>query len=214
MIEEILFIIILTGQIFLIGYPKELLLLQGGSTFGILMGTFVNWCGMVLGAQLAYEIARKGSDFFTKFYGTNITNNKYTSYLSSFGPVGLFYLRLLPITPNDLLSVAAGFIKMKRIYYIMISVVTAVPYAFVYAYFGALGIISDEMLKKFNLIILILFILGSAVILSIRYVRNKNTVISGLLDVSNEVDSDMKNIDNVVDTESEVESKSEVIEKP
>jgi uncharacterized membrane protein YdjX (TVP38/TMEM64 family) len=56
----------LIAQVLVPGFPKEPLLIIAGSYYGLVAGTLINWIGMILGAQLAYELARKGKMLWTK----------------------------------------------------------------------------------------------------------------------------------------------------
>lgn len=137
MYTGILIMTLLILQVFLPGFPKELLLVQAGSNYGFILGSLINWLGMILGAQLAYEFAGLYRSLFGRLYSLNSDKViQLNEYLQNKGAWGLFYMRLIPFSPNDILSFLSGFIRINRWQYILVSLFTAIPYAMVFAYLG------------------------------------------------------------------------------
>jgi len=124
----------LIAQVLVPGFPKEPLLIIAGSYYGLVLGTLINWLGMILGAQLAYELARKGKMLWTKKDSSSIRTLHKGS--EKYGLKFLFFLRLFPFSPNDVLSYGGGFIGLERKGYFKVSVVTALPYALLFAWLG------------------------------------------------------------------------------
>ncbi|MHA1910770.1 MAG: TVP38/TMEM64 family protein [Candidatus Kariarchaeaceae archaeon] len=156
----------LIAQVLVPGFPKEPLLIIAGSYYGLVLGTLINWVGMVLGAQLAYELARKGKMLWTKEDSSSIrTLHKGAE---KYGLKFLFFLRMFPFSPNDVLSYGSGFIAFDRKGYFKISIITAFPYALLFAWLG------DESRKIQNeqgwIILLIIISLMSFVVLLIAII--------------------------------------------
>ncbi|OLS22137.1 MAG: hypothetical protein HeimC2_30620 [Candidatus Heimdallarchaeota archaeon LC_2] len=147
-------------QVFLPGFPKETLLLQSGADFGFYLGTTINWIGMVLGAQIGYEVVRRSVETGGKFSNllTNYKNLKLVKYVETEGNRGLFFIRLVPYAPNDVLSLAAGALLLPRKGFFIVSMVTAIPYALFFAYLGNIGkeFIDTQILLGINIIFLII----------------------------------------------------------
>ena len=155
-------------QIFIPGFPKEVLMLQAGISYGWFIGGIINWVGMVIGAQVAYEtmafLESRGSKHV--MYLQKFEENYYVKRLRKDGNYALFVFRLVPYAPNDLLSLASGFIRLPRRGFFLTSVITAVPYAFVFSYLGELGseyIPDPDLLIYVNLALAILLVFFASI---------------------------------------------------
>ena len=127
-------IIGLVAQVLVPGFPKEPLLIIAGSYYGLFLGTLINWVGMVLGAQLAYELARKGKLLWTKEDSSSIRT--LSRGAGKYGLKFLFFLRIFPFSPNDVLSYGSGIIGLERKGYFKVSIISAFPYALLFAWLG------------------------------------------------------------------------------
>jgi uncharacterized membrane protein YdjX (TVP38/TMEM64 family) len=154
-------------QVFLPGFPKELLLIQSGIVFGFLLGGLLNWLSMIIGAQIGYEVVRrsieKGGKFHTLLIRYQHSRMRYQhsrmiKTLNDKGNLGLFLIRLLPNAPNDLLSLIAGALILPRKGFFLVSVVTTLPYAFLFAYIGSISsnYFDDILLVKINIAVMVL----------------------------------------------------------
>ncbi len=156
-------------QVFLPGFPKETLLLQSGADFGFYLGSLINWVGMVFGAQVGYEVVRKSVETGGKF--SNLLNDyknlKLVKYVKDEGNRGLFFIRLLPYAPNDVLSLVAGALFLPRKGFLLVSMVTAIPYALLFGYLGDVG--KDFVDTQILFIVNFLFLSGSVIVLLIRH---------------------------------------------
>ena len=149
-------------QVFIPGFPKETILLLNGANFGFFYGSILNWIGMILAAQVGYE-ALNGSVRFTKKYFELISkyhNHQIFVKLKNSGNKGLFILRLIPSSPNDILSLISGTIPLPRKGYIITSLITSMPYAVLFAYLGYYGsnLFTRNQLWTFNLFLIIITI--------------------------------------------------------
>ncbi|MCY3412577.1 MAG: VTT domain-containing protein [Candidatus Heimdallarchaeota archaeon] len=155
-------LIMLIIQAFIPGFPKETLLLQAGIIFGTLLGGILNWLGMVFAAQFAYEVVRRSVEQGGR-YSSLISRYEQADFLIKLqksGNIGLFVLRLLPFSPNDVLSLISGALKLPRRGFVLVSLITAIPYAFLFAYIGATGskYIDQELLLHINGKLILLFL--------------------------------------------------------
>ncbi|MHA2027799.1 MAG: TVP38/TMEM64 family protein [Candidatus Kariarchaeaceae archaeon] len=147
-------------QVFLPGFPKELLLIQSGIVFGFLLGGLLNWLSMIIGAQIGYEVVRRSIEKGGKFHTLLIRyqHSRMIKTLNDKGNLGLFLIRLLPNAPNDLLSLIAGALILPRKGFFLVSVVTTLPYAFLFAYIGSISsnYFDDILLVKINIAVMVL----------------------------------------------------------
>lgn len=165
-------------QVFIPGFPKETLLLQAGISFGVIGGSIINWVGMVLAAQVGYEIVlysvRVGgrySDLLDDYQGSELIQ-----YLEKRGNLGLFIVRLIPYAPNDVLSLVSGALMLPRKGFIIVSIITALPFAVVFAYLGDLGseIIGRQTVWWINLTLMVLSVLGYVIYTYVIKPRRKS----------------------------------------
>ncbi|MHA2275984.1 MAG: VTT domain-containing protein [Candidatus Kariarchaeaceae archaeon] len=145
---------------FIPGFPKETLLIQSGLVFGFIWGGIINWFAMVVGAQIGYEVVRRSIETGGKFHLllSRYQNSKFIRKLDEKGNFGLFLIRLTPNAPNDLLSLSAGALLLPRKGFFIISVVSFLPYAFLFSYIGSIGsnFFDNSLLLRVNIVIMIL----------------------------------------------------------
>jgi len=165
------------AQTFIPGFPKEILLIQSGSSFGIIRGGVINWIGMVVGAQIAYEIIRFATERSEKVLEQmkKFEDHKYVVRIREGGNPALFVIRLIPYAPNDVLSMMSGFLKLPRLGYMLTSIVTALPYAFVFAYLGYLGseyIQEPALLLQINIALTLSFTIIGLLYIGVKRYRS------------------------------------------
>lgn len=169
---------ILIGQVFLPGFPKELILIQAGAEFGVILGSIINWLGMVIGAQVAYETVRRSVETGGRFSDILERYPELPSmkYLESKGNRGLFMLRLIPNSPNDVLSLVSGGLFLHRKGFFLVSVITAIPYAIVFAYFGSIGsdFINTRILLAINFALFGVFLIVLLVVYTRKQMLDNN----------------------------------------
>ena len=160
-------------QVFLPGFPKETLLFQSGANYGLLYGSIINWTGMVVGAQVAYEVVRRSVETGGRFSTLlqKYQDSKPVKYVEEKGIKGLFVIRLVPNAPNDVLSLVAGALFLPRKGFFLVSIFTAIPYAILFAYLGDIG--KDFISTADLLLINSIFLLISLLVLMIRYYFHK-----------------------------------------
>ena len=141
-----LILVILIVEVFLLSFPKEFVMIYAGLKFGILFGGILNLIGLFGAAWLGYE-----GGFYGRFGLEKKRNNpviqKYQKWLERNGLKTLAILRLVPLTPNDILSISSGFSRLPRFSYLSISFVTAIPYAFFFSWVGSEQ--SDSIIELF-----------------------------------------------------------------
>jgi len=137
-----LFLILLSliAQIFIPGFPKETLMILAGAIGGVFVGGMINLIGLLIGAQLAYEVSRLWSTPILKKVEQNKKALKIRQKIESQATIiGLILIRLPPNAPNDLISFTCGAIKIPRKTFFISNLVTAIPYSIAFAFLGATG---------------------------------------------------------------------------
>ena len=117
------------------GLPATPFTLAGGAIFGTLLGSFLNWCGAVLGATGAFLLAKGlGRDALRRLLGSK--SEKLDGLIERGGFATIFRLRLLPVVPFNLLSFAAGLAGVPLRAYVLGTALGIVPGTVVYTYFA------------------------------------------------------------------------------
>ncbi|MBI4237540.1 MAG: TVP38/TMEM64 family protein [Deltaproteobacteria bacterium] len=115
--------------------PGSVLTISGGILFGTLWGTAINLVSATLGASLAFLLARYlGREFVEKW-----TRGKLKSFDRKIGAHGfatVFYLRLVPLFPFNLLNFSLGLMQIKFRDYFFATLFGMAPGAFVYTSLG------------------------------------------------------------------------------
>lgn len=118
--------------------PGSILTLTGGFVFGPLLGLVYNLTGAVIGATLAFLIARYiASDWVESKVGGKLKNLK--EGVEGQGWKFVAIVRLIPMLPFNLLNYALGLTKVSIVGYVMASIIFMAPGCAAYTYLGFLG---------------------------------------------------------------------------
>ena len=121
--------------------PSELIAIANGIVFGLVAGTLVTWVGAMLGAILAFAIAR----WFGRRFVESILPTRYTAAIDEWtkesGTLVLLVSRLLPIVSFNLINYAAGLTPISWWTFIWTTGLGIVPLTFLMVFAG------DEMIS-------------------------------------------------------------------
>lgn len=118
--------------------PGSILTLTGGFVFGPLWGLLYNMTGAVLGATIAFLIARfVASDWVEKKVGGKLKQLKEGTESQGWKFVAI--TRLIPLIPFNLLNYALGLTRVSLVTYVLASMVFMIPGGAAYTYLGHLG---------------------------------------------------------------------------
>lgn len=119
----------------LIFFPAILLSLTGGLTFGPWWGTFYDLIGASLGAYLAFGLARfLGRDAISLWLGQK--TQTWDELAGENGFKTIFFLRLIPLIPFDMVNYGAGLMKIRFRDYALATTIGILPGAFAYNFLG------------------------------------------------------------------------------
>jgi uncharacterized membrane protein YdjX (TVP38/TMEM64 family) len=121
--------------------PGTVMTLAGGAVFGLWWGTAFNWLGAVLGANLAYALARfLGRDGIGQLLGgtTRIGAgmDRLDGAVQAHGFRGMLTLRLIPLVPFNALNFGGGLVGMSWPTYASATAIGILPGTFVYTMFA------------------------------------------------------------------------------
>ena len=117
------------------GLPVTPFTLAGGAIFGVWLGSFLNWCGALIGASGSFVLASVlGRDAAVRLLGTRA--GAIQAALDRGGLAVMFRLRLLPLVPFNVLSFAAALAGVPFRAYVLGTALGIVPGTVVYTYFA------------------------------------------------------------------------------
>lgn len=118
-----------------LGVPGFIFLLAGGAMFGFAIGTLVNWLGTVMGATASYLIGRSlGKEALRELLGRRV--QRLDTLLEEHAFWAILRLRLLPLTPYNVLNYAAGITGTPARAYIGGTMLGTLPVVAVYTFFA------------------------------------------------------------------------------
>jgi uncharacterized membrane protein YdjX (TVP38/TMEM64 family) len=123
------------GLAIVLGCPVTLLALLGGALFGLWYGLILNWAGAMLGAIGGYELASR-----LNRNARALLLGRFTKRIERLGAVNgfmsVFRLRLIPIVPFALVSIAGAFAEVPRRDYLIASALGSIPSIVAYTFCG------------------------------------------------------------------------------
>lgn len=121
-------------------FPASILTVVAGLLFGSITGTIYAVFGSTLGAVVAYFFSKLlGSGFVHLLFGNQLL--RIESPLHEQGVRIIFFLRLIPIIPFDMVNYASGLVKVNFLNYLTGTFLGLIPATFAYTFLG-------ESLKK------------------------------------------------------------------
>ncbi len=119
-----------------VGVPMVVMTFVAGFTFGVMNGTLYVLVGANIGANLAFGLARYlGRDFISRHIKGPI--DRIDHQLRNKGFLRMLQLRLIPIIPFNLLNFAAGLSGIRKMHYVLGTMIGIIPASFIYVYTAA-----------------------------------------------------------------------------
>ena len=120
----------------LIGLPAAPVTMAGGAIFGFRLGVLANWGGTMLGALAGYGLARIFRDGAAGRWLKTMGKGGMEHLAKEHGFAAIFRLRLVPVVPQNALSIAAGLSGVRLWPYVAATALGALPGTLVYTYFA------------------------------------------------------------------------------
>lgn len=115
--------------------PASVLTIGGGVVFGPVLGALLALIGATIGATAAFLVARYiARDFIVEKFGDSTVFKKIEKGVEKNGKDFLILTRLVPVFPYNIQNYAYGVTNINLGIYVIISLITMAPGAFVYAY--------------------------------------------------------------------------------
>lgn len=118
-----------------LGLPATPLTLAGGAIFGTALGCGLNWIGAVLGAIIGHLLAKQlGSAGLKRLLGKNAAKLESFSKRLTFATI--LRLRLIPLTPFNLLNFASGLARVPLRAFVPATAIGIIPGTVIYTFFS------------------------------------------------------------------------------
>lgn len=94
-------------------FPAELVAIANGMVYGPLWGTVVTWTGAMLGAFLAFGLARRLGRPFVRRVLSARHNRRLDAWTHSYAGGALLFSRFIPVIAFNLINYAAGLMNVS-----------------------------------------------------------------------------------------------------
>ncbi len=118
--------------------PKNALSAAGGLLFGLTTGVLAVWVGAMLGALVAFWLARAlGREVISRFTGPRVA--RADELVRRGGVLGVLGARLVPVVPFTLINYASGLGPVRFAHYLLGTAIGILPGSLAYVAVGAYG---------------------------------------------------------------------------
>lgn len=161
----IVFVFIVVLEVLFVPLPLLVLILYavGGTLFGAFLGGVLTLVGNLIGAAIAFYIAKTIGREFIERKISERRRQKFDKFTEKYGAWAIFFIRLNPFTSSDIFSYLAGLTKMRLGFFVFATGLGLIPLIFVQTYLG------ESIFKLNNSIFLILMILSAIYLLVFFY---------------------------------------------
>ncbi|MFH1503042.1 MAG: TVP38/TMEM64 family protein [Candidatus Diapherotrites archaeon] len=173
---ELMFILLVILECVLAPIPAVVLYVAGGVLFGAFYGGILTLIGNLLGALIAFGIARKyGRNFVERKINKNL-RIKFDNFSEKYGIFSLFILRINPLTTSDLFSYLAGLSKMKTWNFLLGTGLGLIPLIFIQTYFGEVFVKSSPILSAVIIWLSIIYLIVLVYLIWKMLLKQKESV--------------------------------------
>src|SRR5690606_5228131 len=131
-------IVLMVAQVIVVGIPATIVLFANGVAFGTLGGATLNIVGRMLGAIVAFGLARLlGKGAVEKLVGRLTHADRFEGWMERWGGWAVFATRAIPGMPSDVFSYVAGFTNVSWRTYLVATFFGFLPQSILYAWLGS-----------------------------------------------------------------------------
>lgn len=142
--------------------PKNVLSAVAGAVFGLAVGVALVWSAAVLGAVLAFVIARR-VDATALDWATGRHRDRGHALLDRHGTQAVLWGRLVAVAPFTAVNYVAGMSSIRSRDYVLGTAVGILPGTVVYVAVGTFALARPDLLVWAGLALLLLLVAGGAV---------------------------------------------------
>ena len=135
--SSFIFVLLVVIEVVIAAIPPLVLYLAGGLIFGSFFGGTLTLIGNLIGAIIAFFIARKYGRNFVEKEINKKKREKFDKFSKKYGGFAIFILRLNPLTSSDVVSYLAGLTTMPLRSLILGTLFGLAPFVYVQTFIGA-----------------------------------------------------------------------------
>jgi len=135
-VRIVIVVMILILQVGVLFFPKDLFMMYLGLIYGTFTGMWINFVSFAGMTWLGYEIGRTGKLGLNE-KKENPTIAKFRRWVDKYGIKAVMINRLIPIIPTNFVSYGSGMAELDRREYMLASIASTAPWAFIWAFIGA-----------------------------------------------------------------------------
>ncbi|MFH1802017.1 MAG: VTT domain-containing protein [archaeon] len=163
-LASLILLLLVVLEVVLAPIPPLLLYLAAGIIFGTLFGGFLVLLGNLIGAAIAFIIARTFGERFVSGKISKERKECFNSLTEKYGFFAIFLLRINPLTSSDIFSYIAGLSKMKISKFLLSTALGLAPLVFIQTYFGS------DLIRSNPTLLIIFIMLSLAYIAAFIYI--------------------------------------------
>lgn len=118
-------------------FPAEILALCAGAIFGTLLGAALIWTGAMLGALVAFWIARQLGQETVRGWMSEAQARQLDAWTDERGALALLAARLIPVIAFNLINYAAGLTRVRLWTFMWTTALGILPVTLLCTWFGA-----------------------------------------------------------------------------
>lgn len=118
-------------------FPAEILALCAGAIFGTLLGAALIWSGAMLGALVAFGIARRLGQEAVRAWLSEAQAQQLDAWTEERGALALLAARLIPVIAFNLINYAAGLTRVRLWTFVWTTALGILPVTLLSTWFGA-----------------------------------------------------------------------------
>lgn len=152
-LAPVAYVVLHAIQVFFPVIPGNIFSIVGGYLFGPSLGILYNYIGVMFGTCMAFLLGRKAGEGVLESFVSSKAFKKVEDFFKKKGKSSLFLLRILPVAPNNMVSVYAGTAKIPFWYFFIVTIIGFSPFIILFNLFGA------ELSKGFDIKFLIILLI-------------------------------------------------------
>lgn len=170
---SIIFVFFEILQVIIALIPGDLFHISAGFIYGMPMGFILAYAGEVIGALVAFSMAKFfGADIVKKFVSEERIQKTSELINSAKGTFGILVLCLIPGIPKDILIYVAGITPVKPLRFLIIFLVCRIPDIFIKASGGSV-LYAGNTTGLIIVIAALAVLLGGGFLLKKKFIKSK-----------------------------------------
>lgn len=138
-------------------FPAELVAIANGMVYGSFWGTVITWVGAMLGAFLAFGLARRYGHPFVGRILSKKNAQRLDDWVAQHGAGTLFVSRFIPVISFNLVNYAAGLLRISWLTFAWTTGIGILPVTIIMVVMG-------EQIQRLPLLVWVLILCGGIIL--------------------------------------------------